>query len=143
MANFDRRTHNFGFIRNAEVLDGYRVAPLFDHGCGFYSRATTAELEAHPYGWESNPFREYPSQQLAPVEDLGWYDPSALGGFAGDIAAVLGENPEIAECCIAVVQKQTARQIAMVNTLAAERGLVVPGVVGLPLPGPWHKATFL
>ncbi len=127
MANFDRRTHNFGFIRNAEVLDGYRVAPLFDHGCGFYSRATTAELEARPYGWESNPFREYPSQQLAPVEDLGWYDPSALDGFADDIAAVPGKNPEIDECCIAAVQKQTARQIAMVNTLAAERGLVVPG----------------
>lgn len=127
MANFDRHVHNFGFIRNAEVLDGYRVAPLFDHGCEFYSRATTAELEARPYGWESNPFCEHPSQQLALVEDLGWYDPSVLGGFAGDIAAVLGENLEIDECCIAAVQKQTARQIAMVNTLAAERGLVVPG----------------
>ncbi len=127
MANFDRHTHNFGLIRNAEVLDGYRVAPLFDHGCGFYSRATTAELEARPYGWESHPFCEYPSQQLALVEDLSWYDPSALDGFADDIAAVLGENPEIDERFIAAVQKQTARQIATVNTLAAERGLVVPG----------------
>lgn len=127
MANFDRHTHNFGLIRNAETLDGYRVAPLFDHGCGFYSRATTAELEARPYGWESHPFREYPSQQLALVEDLSWYDPSALDGFADDIAAVLGENPEMDERFIAAVQKQTARQIATVNTLAAERGLVVPG----------------
>lgn len=127
MANFDRHTHNFGLIRNAEALEGYRVAPLFDHGCGFYSRATTAELEARPYGWESHPFREYPSQQLALVEDLSWYDPSALDGFADDIAAVLGENPEIDERFIAAVQKQTARQITTVNTLAAERGLVVPG----------------
>ena len=55
----------FGLLRDAEALDGYCVAPLFDHGCGFYSRATTAELEA--------------------------------------------------------------RQIATVNTLAAERGLIVPG----------------
>lgn len=127
MANFDRHTHNFGLLRDAETLDGYRVAPLFDHGCGFYSRATTAELEARPYSWESHPFREYPSQQLALVEDLSWYDASALDGFADDIEEVLGENPEIDGRFIAAVQRQTARQIATVNALAAERGLVVPG----------------
>lgn len=127
MANFDRHTHNFGLIRHAETLDGYRIAPLFDHGCGFYSRATTAELEARPYSWESHPFREYPSQQLALVEDLAWYDPAALDGFADDIAEVLGENPEIDERFIAAVQRQTARQIDTVNNLAAERGLTLPG----------------
>ncbi len=127
MANFDRHTHNFGLLRSVEGLDGYRIAPLFDHGCGFYSRATTAELEARPYVWESHPFREYPSQQLALVEDLGWYDPSALDGFLDDIAEVLGENPEIDERFIAAVQKQTERQIQTVNDLAAERGIVVAG----------------
>lgn len=110
-----------------ESLDGYRVAPLFDHGCGFYSRATTAELEARPYVWESHPFREYPSQQLALVEDLAWYDPSALDGFLDDIAEVMGENPEIDKRFIAAVQKQTERQIQTVNDLAAERGVVVAG----------------
>lgn len=127
MANFDRHTHNFGLLRSVEGLDGYRIAPLFDHGCGFYSRATTAELEARPYAWESHPFRKYPFQQLALVQDLAWYDPAALDGFADDIAEVLGENPEIDERFIAAVQKQTAHQIAAVNTVAAERGLVVPG----------------
>lgn len=53
MANFDRHTHNFGLIRDAEELDRYRIAPLFDHGCGFYSRATTTELEQGCYLWES------------------------------------------------------------------------------------------
>ncbi len=127
MANFDRHTHNFGLLRSVESLDGYRVAPLFDHGCGFYSRATTAELEARPYVWESHPFREYPSQQLALVEDLAWYDPSALDGFLDDIAEVMGENPEIDKRFIAAVQKQTERQIQTVNDLAAERGVVVAG----------------
>lgn len=127
MANFDRHTHNFGLLRNAETLDDYRIAPLFDHGCGFYSRATTAELEARPYSWESHPFREYPSQQLALVEDLSWYDPSALEGFMDDISEVLGENPEIDERFIAAVQKQTQHQIDIVNTLAAERGFIVGG----------------
>lgn len=127
MANFDRHTHNFGLLRNVETLDGYRVAPLFDHGCGFYSRATTAELEARPYVWESHPFREYPSQQLALVRDLSWYDPTALEGFEDDIAEVLSENPEIDGRFIEAVQRQTARQIRTVNDLAAERGMVVTG----------------
>lgn len=127
MANFDRHTRNFGLIRNVETLDGYRVAPLFDHGSGFYSRATTAELESRPYVWESHPFREYPSQQLALVEDLSWYDPSALDGFADDIVKMLGENPEIDERFIAAVQKQTARQIESVSNLAAERGFIAAG----------------
>lgn len=127
MANFDRHTHNFGLLRNSETLNNYRVAPLFDHGCGFYSRATTAELEQRPYVWESHPFREYPSQQLALVQDLSWYDASALDGFMDDVAEVLGANPEIDERFVAAVQRQTARQIETVNALAAERGLLVPG----------------
>ena len=57
MANFDRHTRNFGLIRDAEELDGYRIAPLFDHGCGFCSRATTTELEQGCYLWESHPLQ--------------------------------------------------------------------------------------
>ena len=78
MANFDRHTHNFGLMREVETLDRYRVAPLFDNGCGFYSRATTDEHGR--YLWEAHPFRPYPSQQLALVEDLSWYDSSSLTG---------------------------------------------------------------
>ncbi|WP_232050926.1 HipA domain-containing protein [Arabiibacter massiliensis] len=95
MANFDRHTYNFGLLRDVESLDGYRVAPLFDHGCGFYSSATTAELEHGRYLRESHPFRPYPSQQLALVDDLSWYDPSRLDGFLDDIADVLGANPHL------------------------------------------------
>ena len=127
MANFDRHTHNFGLIRNAETLDNYRITPLFDHGCGFYAWATTAELERGPYFWDSHPFCEYPSQQLALVQDLTWYDPSSLNGFADDIAEELGENPEIDDRFVAAVQRQTEYQIATVNRLAAERGLIVAG----------------
>ncbi len=127
MANFDRHTHNFGLLRNVEERDSYRIAPLFDHGCGFYSRATTAELEARPYAWTSNPFSEYPSQQLALVNDITWYDPTMLDGFLDDIDEILGQNPEIDERFIAAVKRQTARQIDTVNGLAAERGVTMPG----------------
>ena len=121
MANFDRHTHNFGLIRNVETLDGYRVAPLFDNGCGFYSRATLPELTRGRYLWESHPFREYPSQQLALVEDMSWYDPECLRGFADDVAETLSGNPHLSDEFIEAVQRQTERQIDAVNDMAAER----------------------
>ena len=127
MANFDRHTHNFGLMREVETLDRYRVAPLFDNGCGFYSRATTDELEHGRYLWEAHPFRPYPSQQLALVEDLSWYDSSSLDGFLDDIADVLSLNAQLGERFIEAVQRQTAKQIETVNDLAAERRLLFPG----------------
>lgn len=127
MANFDRHTHNFGLMRNAETLDGYRVAPLFDNGCGFYSRATAKELEAGRYLWEAHPFRQYPSQQLALVESFDWYDPVRLEGFLDDVADVLSQNPHLDGRFIEGVQWQTAKQIASVNEAAAERGRLFPG----------------
>lgn len=127
MANFDRHERNFGLIRDAESLDYYRVAPLFDHGSGFYARATTKELQRGPYRWASRPFEEYPSQQLALVSDLSWFDPSLLDGFADEIAQVLGENPALDEELIEAVQRQTARQLRTVTDLAAERGFLVAG----------------
>lgn len=128
MANFDRHTYNFGLIRNAETLGGYRVAPLFDSGCGFYSRATTEELITGRYLWESHPFRRYPSQQLALVESFAWYDPSCLEGFLDDVAEVLSLNPHLDEAFIEAVQLQTAKQLEKVNDAAAERGMVFPGM---------------
>lgn len=127
MANFDRHLRNFGLIRDVESLDGYRVAPLFDHGCGFYARATTTELQRGPYRWVSHPFEEYPSQQLALVTDLSWFDPALLDGFMDDIAEVLGSNPALNEAFVEAVQRQTAHRIRAVTDLAAERGFLVSG----------------
>ena len=45
----------------------------FDNGAAFFSRATTVELRQTRYTWVSNPFEEYPSRQLARVEDLSWH----------------------------------------------------------------------
>lgn len=83
-------------------------------------------MEQGRYLWESHPFRKYPSQQFALVEVFSWYDPSALGDFEDIIAEVYGENPETNEHFIAAVQKQARAQIATVNALAAERGIIVP-----------------
>lgn len=128
MANYDRHTYNFGLLRNTENLDEFRVAPLFDNGCGFYSKATVGELAHSRYYWEAHPFREYPSQQLALVEDISWFEPAMLDGFSDEIAEVLSENPHLSEEFIAGVQRHTQRQIDAVVDLAAERGRVFPGM---------------
>ena len=124
MMNFDRHTRNFGLLRDAETLDGYRFAPLFDNGCGFCCRATVPELTRGRYLWESHPFNPYPSQQLALVNDFAWYDPAALDGFEDDIAEVLGMNPGVTEEFVRAVQSQFVKQRESVNDVAAEHGIV-------------------
>lgn len=123
MMNFDRHTYNFGLIRSVESLDGYRAAPLFDNGCGFCCRATLGELARGRYLWESHPFNPYPSQQLALVDDFGWYDPKALVGFEDEIADVFSMNPQLPDGFAAAVQRQFAKQLETVNDVAAEHGV--------------------
>lgn len=121
MMNFDRHTYNFGLVRNVESLDDYRIAPLFDNGCGFCARATLRELQHGRYLWEAHPFGPYPTQQLALVDDLGWYDPAMLDGFSDDIAAALSMNPQTSPEFIEAVQSQVVKQIEVVTDLARER----------------------
>ncbi|WP_172135969.1 DNA-binding protein [Adlercreutzia sp. ZJ473] len=127
MANFDRHVYNFGLLRNTEQLDWFRIAPLFDNGCGFYSRATADELRRPRYFWESHPFREYPSQQLALVEDVSWFDAARLDGFVDEVAEVLEGNSHLSDEFIEGVQRHTQRQIDAVADLAAERSGLFAG----------------
>ena len=73
-----------------------------------------------------HPFRPYPSQQLALVEDLSWYDSSSLDGFLDDIADVLSLNAQLDERFIEAVQRQTAKQIETVNDLPQNAGCCFP-----------------
>ncbi|MFQ9179584.1 MAG: hypothetical protein ACLR3C_06445 [Eggerthella lenta] len=126
MANFDRHTHNFGLMREVETLDRYRVAPCSTTDAGFTAaRPRTSWSMGATCG--SHPFRPYPSQQLALVDNLSWYDSSSLDGFLDDIADVLSLNAQLDERFIEAVQRQTAKQIETVNDLAAERRLLFPG----------------
>ena len=127
MANFDRHRGNFGLVRTVETLDGWRMAPLFDNGAGFFSRATLRELERERFVWTANPFEEYPLQQLARVEDLSWYDPHMLDGFDDEVRAVLGRNPSLPEAFVEHAARHVLRNIAAVDDVAAERNAVWAG----------------
>lgn len=127
MANFDRHRGNFGLVRTVETLDGWRMAPLFDNGAAFFSRAAVRELELKRFTWIANPFSEYPSQQLALVEDVAWYDPSLLEGFAGEVQDVLAQNPSLSPAFVERAARHVQRNIDAVDDLAAERAAVWAG----------------
>lgn len=121
MANFDRHLHNFGIVRKVETLDEYRIAPLFDNGAGFFSRATITELEARRFTWHAHPFKIYPSQQLALVGSLAWYDAGKLDGFLDEVVEVLSGNENISPRFIDASVKQLTRLIETVNDVYLER----------------------
>ena len=121
MANFDRHRANFGLVRNVETLDGWKIAPLFDHGAAFFSRATASELARERFNWISNPFEEYPLVQLARVEDMSWYDPAMLEGFSEEVEQVMGGNPHLPASFAADAARHVQRNIDAVNDLYAER----------------------
>lgn len=128
MANFDRHRGNFGLMRTVETLDGWRIAPLFDNGAGFFSRATRAEIAGKRFTWMSQPFSEYPSQQLALVEDISWYDPAMLEGFSDTVATVLGLNAGLPEEFAHHAARHVQRNIDAIDDLAAERAAVYRGM---------------
>ena len=121
MANFDRHKGNFGIMRNSETLDDVRVAPVFDNGGGFFSRATVGELRHKAFAYQSNPFEVYPLVQVARTPDLSWYDPEMLDGFPDEVKEVLSENELLTPEFVDLATKQVKRHIEVVNELAAER----------------------
>lgn len=127
MANFDRHLGNFGLMRTVETLDGWLIAPLFDNGAGFFSRATLAELRLPRFTWVANPFEEYPSQQLARVENMSWYDPAMLAGFPDEVREALARNAALPEEFAEHAARHVQRNIDAVDDLAAERAGVWPG----------------
>ena len=120
--NSDRHVHNLGVLRDCETRTWLGVAPLFDNGMAFFASAPAAEaLEEGLYPFESQPFVEYPSAQLALVEDVSWLDVSALEGFGEVIVDVLTGHADVGERYARAVALQFARRVERVSEMAAER----------------------
>ncbi len=122
MANDDRHLFNFGLIRDVESLQVLGCAPLFDSGCAFFARATLAQLRAKRYFYDSHPFRENPYSQLALVEDLAWFEPEKLDGFADEVVETLSQNEDLTEEFVELAAKRIQRNIDKVIDLSLELG---------------------
>ena len=95
IANHDRHHRNFGIIRNVETLE-CRSAPIFDSGSSLWCNATTSQLAAGEHGFKSKQFYTSPAKQMLLVDDLNWFDISALDGFIDEAALILAKNEALA-----------------------------------------------
>lgn len=93
MANFDRHTHNFGLIRDAEELDGYRIAPLFDHGCGFYSRAPRPSWSKDATFGKATPSGNIPRSSLPSSRSSAGTTPRPLGTSKTSLQRFIAKTP--------------------------------------------------
>lgn len=122
-ANIDRHTRNLGIIRNVETLAWQGVAPIFDNGRAFYFTASRPEeLTRGLFRYESNPFEDYPSRQLALVEDFSWFDAARLDGFADTIVNVLSRNDLAPAWLPEAAAVQFTRRLERVCEAQEERG---------------------
>ncbi len=122
-ANIDRHTRNLGIIRDAETLAWRGTAPIFDNGRAFYFTASRPEdLTRGLFRYESNPFEDFPSRQLALVEDFSWFDASALDGFTEVIVDVLSQNDLAPAWFSEAAATQFSRRLERICEAQEERG---------------------
>ncbi len=88
VANFDRHWRNFGFIRDIDTLE-LRAAPIFDSGNCLWFNKTDREVAADDRAFLPRPFAHNAVDALACVDNLDWFDPAALDGFADEACELL------------------------------------------------------
>lgn len=86
IANEDRHTNNFGFIRNAETLNWIGMAPLFGNGSSFGFDKLTSEISSNS-GFVCKPFKNKHREQLKlalPFHNLNLASLDTLTNIAGE-----------------------------------------------------------
>lgn len=121
-ANTDRHDMNIGALRNVDTLRFERMAPLFDNGrCFFFDAQRQDDFGSGAYFHTSHPFSEYPSAQLALVNDYAWFDEERLAGFEQETEEILGKNDLAPEWFGAAAAAQFERQLDRVIEAKQER----------------------
>ncbi|WP_080799284.1 helix-turn-helix domain-containing protein [Arabiibacter massiliensis] len=96
LANSDRHWRNFGFVRDIDALE-LRVAPLFDSGNSLWFDKNDREINARDWAFMARPFAQDAASALACVDDLSWFNPSALDGFADEACDILSASRHAAQ----------------------------------------------
>lgn len=91
LANTDRHWRNFGFIRDIETLN-LRVAPLFDSGNSLWFSKTDQEVSQRDWAFRILPFGPNVESALACIDDVSWFNPSALDGFVDEACDILSAS---------------------------------------------------
>lgn len=118
LANSDRHWRNFGAIRDIETLE-LRMAPLFDTGNSLWFSRNEREMQAGEWAFRAVPFGPDPAIALACVDDLAWFDPTALDDFADEACDILSASKHaVSEGRLDFIREGLVRNIALVRDAA-------------------------
>ena len=118
LANSDRHWRNFGFVRDVDTL-ALRAAPLFDSGNSLWYWKAPREVSARDWAFAARPFAFGVHAQLAFVDDIDWFDPSALGDFADEACDILQASSwAAAEGRLDFIHQGIERNVALVTDAA-------------------------
>jgi hypothetical protein len=70
--NTDRHWSNFGIIRNAETLQGVRLAPLYDNGAAFYTKYHYLDILKENKNLICRSFKTRQEENIKLVSDFSW-----------------------------------------------------------------------
>jgi hypothetical protein len=88
--NEDRHYNNFGFVRDANTLEWFGAAPVFDCGTSlWYNSVDVGALR------KSQPFEINHEEQVKLVNDFSWFNYAALDGIKDECAEILARSTEI------------------------------------------------
>ncbi len=114
---------NLGVLRNIDTLEFAGPAPIFDNGrCFYFDARRESDFGGGIYFHTSHPFSEYPTAQLALVDDYSWFDEDRLEGFDDDIREVLSQNELLPAWFPEAAARQFNIQLQRVTEAKRERG---------------------
>ncbi len=91
IANEDRHTNNFGFLRNSETLEWLGMAPLFDNGSSFGFDKLTADIAAYK-DIACEPFKNRHQEQLELAFPCPQFNAQALDSLPALAESFFKEN---------------------------------------------------
>ena len=92
MANTDRHWNNFGIIRNADTLEGVKLAPLYDHGASFFTKYHHLDMIDRNENLDCRSFRKKQEDNLKFVKDVDWLKRDALSEIPDIVRDVMNGN---------------------------------------------------
>ena len=112
IANTDRHYHNFGFIRNAETLQWYGLAPIYDSGTSLWHDTHVGETPC-----KSRPFRATHDEQIKLVSDLSWFDADALKGIGDECIEIFSQSKHLNEPRQTALAHAVEKRVAILKAL--------------------------
>ena len=87
IANTDRHYNNFGFVRNAETLQWYGAAPIYDSGTALWH--DTQFVGQAP---KSKPFRSTHAEQIKLAKGFSWFNYNTLTDLKDECAEIFSKS---------------------------------------------------